>query len=568
MGKKALCLIFAFLLSIESFAAVVSDNDGSAFITKAEFEAMKLDFNQQIDNYNASIDNKIDGAIASYLNGVRLSKPFYTKSNIKEIHYPLQIIHHIKRFEECDDNMSLTSWGYNEDSLWSPKWNIMSVNVRGNYRIFDKTIIPGCDNVGTFLGGNYEDTSANGGFKTTCMTTGFEKTCNLFFQIDGWGKMKTDDPATAEDNTLLAYYMLADDAGSTGWGGNPWGTWYDRSSQIKQNYRDTEVYNVLDQWYSMTTASSKQTRANNKTHISFQSDLKQLKCDNENLFIGPNHTSVFKKDGMSQDLGSIAEYNYYNIIYNNNDGTSLAPVSYYNSYTVGTETQKKWDIYYTNKRKNRKLYLYDNTAVTRSTWAFWNRSNDTTGANYGIAGVVTRGYNLESELENTTEATARAWYKKSLIKQSRLKYDFSTDNKSFNNHKMGNGIPIYYFDKKELNGSEIDEIEIDFNMQTSYPSNKKYILFSKKPITVTNYAENVDSNPDFEKIVEFNGTKYTTDKRKIELVNGVNKIKLKDFVDGDVIYYKILWNTTNTKGGTNYDDESIQISNLELIVTL
>ena len=70
MGKKALCLIFAFLLSINSFAAVVSDNDGAAFITKAEFEALKTDFNDQIENYNASIDNKIDGAIASYLAGL------------------------------------------------------------------------------------------------------------------------------------------------------------------------------------------------------------------------------------------------------------------------------------------------------------------------------------------------------------------------------------------------------------------------------------------------------------------------------------------------------------------
>ena len=55
-AKRALGLVFAFLLSIESFAAVVSDNDGSAFITKAEFEALKKDFNNQIDNYNSSID--------------------------------------------------------------------------------------------------------------------------------------------------------------------------------------------------------------------------------------------------------------------------------------------------------------------------------------------------------------------------------------------------------------------------------------------------------------------------------------------------------------------------------
>ena len=74
MWKKALCLIFAFLLSIESMAAVVSDNDGSAFITKAEFDSLKNNFQSQLDSYNTAIDNKIDNAIASYLAGIKVNK--------------------------------------------------------------------------------------------------------------------------------------------------------------------------------------------------------------------------------------------------------------------------------------------------------------------------------------------------------------------------------------------------------------------------------------------------------------------------------------------------------------
>ncbi len=84
MCKKALVLFFAFLFSIESFAAVVSDNDGSAFVTKAEFEALKKDFEAQIDNYNESIDNRIDGAIASYLSGMQVKR----KTELKN-YYPL-----------------------------------------------------------------------------------------------------------------------------------------------------------------------------------------------------------------------------------------------------------------------------------------------------------------------------------------------------------------------------------------------------------------------------------------------------------------------------------------------
>ena len=72
--KKLLALFLVVLMSIESIGAVVSDNDGSAFITKAEFDSLKNNFQAQIDQYNTSIDSKIDGAIASYLAGINLKK--------------------------------------------------------------------------------------------------------------------------------------------------------------------------------------------------------------------------------------------------------------------------------------------------------------------------------------------------------------------------------------------------------------------------------------------------------------------------------------------------------------
>ena len=70
--KKFLSLTLVLFLCIESFGAIVSDNDGSAFITKAEFDSLKNDFQAQIDAYNSSIDSKIDEAIASYLSGIRV----------------------------------------------------------------------------------------------------------------------------------------------------------------------------------------------------------------------------------------------------------------------------------------------------------------------------------------------------------------------------------------------------------------------------------------------------------------------------------------------------------------
>ena len=73
-SKMVLLLVLVFILNTLSFAAIVSDNDGSAFVTKSEFDALKTNFASQIDSYNDSIDKKIDGAISSYLAGIKLAK--------------------------------------------------------------------------------------------------------------------------------------------------------------------------------------------------------------------------------------------------------------------------------------------------------------------------------------------------------------------------------------------------------------------------------------------------------------------------------------------------------------
>ena len=67
-------LFVVIVISFNLYAAAVSDNDGSAFITKAEFDSLKNNFQSQINQYNNSIDSKIDAAIASYLAGINVSK--------------------------------------------------------------------------------------------------------------------------------------------------------------------------------------------------------------------------------------------------------------------------------------------------------------------------------------------------------------------------------------------------------------------------------------------------------------------------------------------------------------
>lgn len=74
MNKRMLAIFLVVIMGINCFAAVVSDNDGAAFITKAEFDSLKIDFQNQLNKNNSLINSKIDDAISKYLSGVRVTK--------------------------------------------------------------------------------------------------------------------------------------------------------------------------------------------------------------------------------------------------------------------------------------------------------------------------------------------------------------------------------------------------------------------------------------------------------------------------------------------------------------
>ena len=125
--KRALALFLVLLLSIENFAAVVSDNDGSAFITKAEFDSLKNSFQSQIDQYNTSLDSKIDGAIASYLAGIRVSK----KDNIKSL---------IESLSEDKRTFRNATWNnYNSGNVVAGDAGIQIVRMRGFFDMTSQT---------------------------------------------------------------------------------------------------------------------------------------------------------------------------------------------------------------------------------------------------------------------------------------------------------------------------------------------------------------------------------------------------------------------------------------------
>ena len=134
MGKKALCLIFAFLFSINSFAAVVSDNDGSAFITKAEFDSLKNNFQSQLDSYNTAIDNKIDAAIASYIAGSKVEKTTTYNVLVKDWgEYTILGGSITNQFALPDVNGTFfytNAWGSTTSNLWKTNYMYWTINYK------------------------------------------------------------------------------------------------------------------------------------------------------------------------------------------------------------------------------------------------------------------------------------------------------------------------------------------------------------------------------------------------------------------------------------------------------
>ena len=119
--KKVFTILLVFILGINSFAAIVSDNDGSAFVTKAEFDALRKDFAEQIENYNESIDQKIDGAIAAYLAGLRLAQTVELELD-PNCHYTFPLYYDPNNYW---DNYTVTQG----NKLFIPEFHMSQFNI-------------------------------------------------------------------------------------------------------------------------------------------------------------------------------------------------------------------------------------------------------------------------------------------------------------------------------------------------------------------------------------------------------------------------------------------------------
>ena len=112
---------------------------------------------------------------------------------------------------------------------------------------------------------------------------------------------------------------------------------------------------------------------------------------------------------------------------------------------------------------------------------------------------------------------------------------------------MVDGVPLESFEKTY--GTKIDNVKITLNIessQSSYATNKKYVVFGTKPITAQKYTDDVEDNENYIKIKKVNNTTVSGAK-KVQLDEGKNVIEFEEDMikGGDILYYKLLWNDSS-----------------------
>lgn len=514
-----LFLIIFITISNDVFAAIVSDNDGSAFVTKAEFDALKNSFNKQINDYNTSIDGKIDGAIAQYLSGMKLSSTETMDGNITFIHYPCKVYDYsipLKNVYKPADAADGTI-ARGQDSAWTMEIRARSMFLRGPWADVTSTLIPSIDKIGNWFLGEPIGSPYNQ-FKINGIAMNIKLAANVFFMGDNL--MATDHEAG-----ILTFDQKVM---NNNWGGGS------QTSKTRPNtsvYADYEICRESNKIYTTVPDTVFTTSGTNfKNNITVGDKTNGYDCIKSSggyiMWGSPDHTVASFTD-MNTMTHSESSVPYIDMIYNNATdlkATNNAPVAYSGADDDGIVTPF---IYYTNKKWNR---IYNNTASNFRQAAFSNRTKQAS-ANYGIFGAITLGENVETEYEDV----GRDWYKKSAIKQSRLVYDFVADGRTFSNHKMTCGIPILVV-PSSIN--EISSCTLTLNLDLGSGTSDKYIVLSKNPIDIQGTTM-VPTSSDIYIIDKLNGTIVNDNKAKV--INGINKIEFKGLQKGEVLYAKVLW---------------------------
>ena len=514
---KKIAILLILSLKINCLAAVVSENDGSAFITKAEFDSLKNDFQAQIDKYNTSIDSKIDGAIAAYLAGIQISANENRRLSLidSSLEYPLEIYMRNTEFNVSDyDN-----WVYN--SCWKPDydWNFTFQRAAkyGTARVKYSNF-----NTNNKLKWFYKGSRSGDNYKVTGIVKNYKITLSGTFNLMNTSK-------TSMNNLSGAIFM-------------------DQTGKVSAETNRTTGYirtNIITD-YTRYNFLLKTSISSNKPPVEFVDNWgstsgPNLGTANNKLYTAVSGSAVWQ--GITNASGDFmsgeSSFNEENIkkVFNFADATTTAKTG-----TVVAPVTYNYDIYVTNKDKQKQDCQEVGTAT------MYEDNSYVSGGTFYIRHVVDPGWCLEPE---NYGYTSRNWYNKSLINPKRLVYDFTTPytDTMYADHKMIEGIPLTEIEKKS-GKITYNYLLVDFNItKGSELSATPYIFFSTKPTDV--YQTEKIEGDDF---LDISTSEKLTSKSKYKaVVNGNNKL----YVDvsklgskNQPIYYKVIWSSNMDKNLT------------------
>lgn len=540
MLKRFAALFLVVLISIDSVAAIVGDNDGPSFITKAEFENLKIEFDEQIDRYNKSIDEKIDGAIASYLAGIRIQNYYTLKQAESELEYPIT-------FRMKNGVFNWDHWKTNGATpYWAPDYKtyIWGVRATANFLVNKEFTSSKATNrfyngkwnseIGMYLiDGMLNDVSGIITVKTCfynlpTLQYADEQYVTFGFVLDqsstygrvergtGWN---TRDKVRASGNSLIDFF-----SGSTSYSSllvdAIWSWNSNAALSISSSSTSNEHY--LNQYKS---PSNGYTEGNNPGSLTYTSSLKYTPSK-INFIMNAYDTNRTDTTGKRIELPVAYETHIYLTNKNNfkkdlQNGSAIN-TTYWNGYRIGDSAgESGWNA--------KQTY--------RTTWRFGN--------------MISPGWTLEPQFSGYS----RDIYKRSFMEPHLMYYIVKTPYTDEEKVQvMTNGILLTEADQ------DIKSLQIKLKLSSETQSVKKYLVLSKQPIEQMNYSNvPTEAAADADRYYKI----YTDRELKstatytYELSEGENKVYIGDIYKDDLVYYKILWDTSNTSYATITEDPEL-----------
>ena len=508
--KIVMCVVFVVIFNVYTFAAVVSDNDGSAFITKAEFDSLKNSFQSQIDQFNTSIDSKIDGAISSYLAGIKVGKTTRYTEDMGVLSTPLKI------YMNLNDKSSTKI-----RSDWRPtqKWRCMF----GYYSGYATNWITAYNNTyqpKQWYNLEYDD--VKGAWEVTGGYKKIETTCNyLVWALSDTG-LGSESTSMSTAHASHGYAVCANGSLSSSWSPSKYNT---------ANYK----YNTIQigdwSWQSDNTQAP---TVNGITGVNAYSTAGAvMKIQKSSATQGILNNSLWYS-GWFGILGSsqatIKETNKIDVVPSTNDdwvhvlydGAIKYSVSdeYIGYGAVGTQSASMFPLTGQMRTFSRNVGMSDRGPYALAVSPF---------------SIINEGYNA-----TTTTINFQNWWNTSLVKSTHVGQVFK--NKGINNEDLwiGMGEGLYLLTPKDDGKAEI-------TVNVTYTGDAPYILINNaRPIYENGILSDMEA-AGFKKVTGGSATIISTNDYLRYLDSGKDtKIKVEEIEKGKPICAKILWDPSST----------------------